>query len=731
MKTARKVSDNLWLVTQTLTDTPVKAVPSPTEHVAIIDCSGSMAGDLPALRTQLKNKLPTMLKPGDTFSAIWFSGRGEYGLLLDRINVESLKSISGIQEAIDKWLRPVGMTGFLSPLECASKLITSASVSSARPAGNWSLLFMSDGCDNQNNRADILKVVDTLSRLVTSSIIVEYGYYADRSFLAAMAAKLGARHVFAEQFPDYATEFESAITSSSSLGPKQEVTIESDVVCNLAWSLDDATKAIVTYEVEAGKVLVPTGVDAVYFLSPTLGNYAPNGWEESSRAIEAVYAAKSIFANRAKPDVVLALLKTTGDVRMIDMFANCFGKQKYSEFQKASEEAAFSLGLRYVAGKDPNRIPAEDAFTLLDFLRILSSDEDNRVLLDSPAFEYSRIGRARVPNDDALKFESEKKTDGYSVRSLVFNEDRPNISINIRKEGKVDLTNEADRPKEVPTTFETAIYRNYTIVKDGLVNVKKLPVHLSFKTLDALKAAGFLPSSQAASAEAGMIIDLCALPLINRKMVKSLSAKTFFTAHYESMRAAAAQKVYGTYYKELVSSKDGFTRTSEGLVAKFGVGPTAWLKERGLTDQGFSPRGKTAVATDFYMGKELKVSLKGLSSLPSVKEAKEKLAKATDKKPAPIGARLMQPYIDEVETFLKANSGREAVIRGYLDGQQVTARTKARAAMAVAAQDMLCVVVGQTWFQEFATLEQNALTIDTPEGKIDCKVEMKEIEIKL
>ena len=43
-------------------------VESVTNHILVIDCSGSMYYDLPKIRQQLKNKLPSMVKESDTVS---------------------------------------------------------------------------------------------------------------------------------------------------------------------------------------------------------------------------------------------------------------------------------------------------------------------------------------------------------------------------------------------------------------------------------------------------------------------------------------------------------------------------------------------------------------------------------------------------------------------------------------------------------------------------------------
>jgi len=479
-----------------------------------------------------------------------------------------------------------------------------------------------------------------------------------------------------------------------------------------------------------------------------------------------------------KSDVVLSLLKLTGDVRFIDQFSTCFGKQKYSEFTEAAKAAAFNEKQRLTMGCDPTRIPKEDAFTVLELLNILSEDESNHVLLDHPDFKYSKIGRGRVDADNvlteaeqqeiakltqeltstkdakkiaaltaqiaavtankpkALEIKLDKNPDGYPISKLTFNQDRPNISIMVQKTGKVDLSDrQATAPAGAPTTLDSFVFRNYAIIKDGLVNVDRLPVRLTAGTLRALKECGMpeetiinpstetLEETRTRVKKASndrpvtVVLDLRSLPVINRKMIKATSAKTLFETQYELVKAQAAQKVFKSYKPE---------RTSTGFKEKYGDEVATWLKEQGITDySGFSPKSVQAESTDFYVGKELKVSLKSLSSLPSVKEARTKIAAG---KLTPSVA-IMEPAIKEVDSYITANG--ESAVTAWAEIKAKEATEKCRQLMFELAKLTFTVVVGQTWFTEFKSLDENKLTVTVNGATIEGTVEMKEIEVKI
>jgi hypothetical protein len=792
-----KVADSLYLVRHQIGSDkkePAKPVEVPTDHIMIYDCSGSMSYDLPKIREQVKKKLPKMLKENDTFSAIWFSGRGECGILLEKEPVATLKDLQEVEKAVDRWLKPVGLTGFKEPLEKALSLADKLGTNGRAV----SLTFMSDGCDNQWPRADILKVVEKLGPKVSCSTFVEYGYYADRPLLTAMAEKAGGTLIFAEDFDGYQPAFEAAMTKKASGAKRVEVTIKGDPIGGFAYAMVDGD--LVTFAASSGKIAVPEDLREVFYMSPTsigttdtfgftkdtppttlqdISKYVSSGEQYQRAAVEQVlgagYAAVSLFAIRMKSDVVYPLLKSVGDVRLIEQFATCFGKQKYSAFMDEAKTAAFGTK-RFEKGWDPNKVPRDDAFTVLQVLDLLQQDDKARVLLDHPEFKYSKIGRGRVDasaqlseteieelrkltdalskekdvgkikelnqkiaaftegKGETLKFVQDAAPDGYPILKLTFNEDRPNISFLVKKTGKVDLSKRvtSEFKGKIPETFETFVYRNYAVIKDGLVNIDKLPVRISTATFQKLLSEGIVAGGDNIGSNpdtADVILDLKKLPVINRQMIKGVSAKDFFTTQWELNKAQAAQKVLNGYAKELLPEKK-----SASFAEKYGETGATWLKEQGITDyNGYQPPStKQAESTDFYMGKELKVSLKGLSKLPSMKEAKEQIAK----KKLNAGGALMAETIKKVEAFLASDiytkaAAKEKVLQSWLEGEQTATKARVRSLIFDTAKTTFTLVVGQVWFSEFNSLDENELTLDVDGQKIACKAEMKDIEIKI
>lgn len=342
-----------------------------------------------------------------------------------------------------------------------------------------------------------------------------------------------------------------------------------------------------------------------------------------------------------------------------------------------------------------------------------------------------------------LKFRADKAPDGYPIATLTFNENRPNVSFLTKRTGFVDITKRIPTDamvKTLPGDFPSFIYRNYAVIKDGLVNIDRLPVRLSEDTYNELLAHG-CPDDVFEGAEGEpdkdgttYILNLRALPVINQQMIKDVSAKDYFERKFALTSAQAVAKVYSSYAKELLPEK-----TSEGFAVLYGEDEAAWLKEQGITEHsGFAPKSVQAEATDFYMGKELKVNLKGLSSLPSLNAVRKQIEKGK----LNAGGQLMKPTIDKVEAFLTSDAytgaaDKDAVLKAWLDGNAKDAKATTRKLIYDIAQTTFALIVGQVWFNEFESLDDNELDIevqftdDDPRVALPCKAEMREIEVKI
>lgn len=794
-----EIAPALFLVCHPVS-TAAAAPPKPeaVHHLVAIDVSGSMSGELPHLRRQVANRLATLLGPNDAISIVWFSGKGQCGILIEAFE-PGLLGLGKLQAAVEQWLRPQGLTGFVEPLQKIGEVMQRAALKSNRKP---SLFFMSDGCDNQWTKAEIYKAMAAIAPQLGAVTVVEYGPYADRPVLAQLAEIGGGALIYAEDFDAYDPIFEGAMRRRPA-ARKIEVTLgATEVLEGFAFSVIEGMPT--TFAVDpTGKrlgVAVPDSVSTLYYLATSavgkvagkLGDVARDHATKAPHdllgakfdGMVGAYAALSLYAQRIKPRVLWPILRSLGDVRLIDDFSVCFGKQPYSRFVETTAKGASGLGW-FEAGFDPERAPADNAFTILDLFEQLAGDPRCRILTESKAFQYSRIGRKSVTKDKILTVkEGERVAElaeelggvaeklkarapgrdvaelraivaelddvppelaklltktaglrfipdpieaecGYPVDELVWNGTMPNLSVRVKKAGRVDLTDLGDEvPTDVraalPPYLETAQFRAYTVVKDGLVWIKRLPVYLPEDVAAKLTAAGVtLLDAKPAAGGVEAVLDLERIPVINQRMILDASARDLAEQEWKLLELKARAKVLGYYAPERESN----------FGERFGAAAAAWLKEQGVGDGSFNPPSLQATAVDFTLGRSLTTKIPGLSGLPKVEETRERMAaielakadpamaRAAKTKPKELTAAmaLMAPAITEVVAFKEVAKSTEADPQAALNAWLVKkAREVTLAKREVErkiARTKFALLIGGTWFSEFSSFDEKQLTL--------------------
>lgn len=259
-----------------------------------------------------------------------------------------------------------------------------------------------------------------------------------------------------------------------------------------------------------------------------------------------------------------------------------------------------------------------DAYNLLTMLMDMSSQEGNQINLSHPEFAYNTIGYARetAANEDT-GFKPVFSDDAGEVladtMSLNFNEDRPNISILVKRNGSVSLP---ENSHGFGDSFDSFVWRNYTIVKDGIVNLRKLPVVLSKVTYDKLFKEGVI--TEPFKVNKTFVIDTKSLPIINRNMTKPGTARDLFDLYFEVITLKTKQKYLGSKIE-----KPAF---GAGFAAKYGEDGATFLKGLGISEGGFSPKTVKGVSLDPYVSKVLEVKIAGFSSIPSVSDVEKDIA---------------------------------------------------------------------------------------------------------
>lgn len=719
---------------------------APSNHVIVVDISYSMYQALPKLRSHLKENLPTLVKPEDTVSILYFSSRGDFGTVFAGRSIDKASDLSEINGLIDRFLRPTGCTGFVEPL----KLAVETAQSITKPGMINSLVFMTDGYDNCWRSSDILDAASKLPSAFQNITFIEFGWYCNRKLLEEMSEVSGATHVFAEGQTEYETEMETALTTVAprirvdfSISYSHAVYIENGVPTILKAQADE--------EHPVHFVSIPETVSKLWVVSPDMIDQL-----EGLADIQAAYVLALFGVHTMDSDLVWAALKKTGDVRFIKRYNNCFTKQDYSNIKADLAAAVVDDTLRGVDGIDYNLVPAEDATTVVDVLTFLS-DSSAKICTKHPLFSYQRIGRGTKQKADdtedklaeeiaAAESKEERKKlalklaeaqewdpeftagndDGVvSVGDLVYNSERPNISLRTVLHGSVTVPKFAQDKFDLPESLDTWIYRNYAIVKDGIINVKTLPVKITTEQAVLLTNMGV----HVYGGPEVFIVNLESVPLVNRSMVKNINADSFFSDNVRLLALQARQKVLKFYREELIGKVN-----AKGLAEKYGSEAAAWLSERGIRDYGFSPKTDRLESTDVYMSRELNVKIKGASSLPSVAAVLKKIAENKKLNAADgLMAVAIKEYIDFVKSApLESVSGevKTKLISAWIEDAAKVAINKVRALNKTLSKVSYGIVAGHGWFNDM-DLEENTKEVIVDEVTYTVTAELEEKEIKI
>ena len=766
------VGGNKWFYNQLVKadSAETKSVEVPAHHTFIIDCSGSMYQELSSIRRDLHNKISTMLKPKDSVTLIWFSGRGQCGVLLEDYHVGGAIELNKVKTLIDKYLTAQCLTSFKEPLVELKQVIKR--VSERNSDMLHTMFFLTDGYDNQNSTREILSAIEEVKEDLSSAIIVEYGWYCNKQLLNEMATTVGGVHTFSEGFDEYEPYSEKVFNGGQSV-KRRYISLDHAPHNGVVFNIVDGD--IITYLPNENNeifVSVDGEVNLFYFTEENPGgtnlgdeNFVSDSClkgDTSDNIFAGLYGAAFAYSRTSDYNMVSEILKFLGDAYLITQKANTFGTQKINELESKFIGAMNNESERFIEGYNPDLEPAEDAYCVMDMLETLMSSDENVWYPRHDAFSYKRTGgkavakKSNMTDEDkeaiklltesgdiaalaakmkeveantteTLTFKHNEEMPGCPFSSLTWNETRANLSVLVNFQGYVNLP---DNSFGLPEKFDTQIFRNYTIIQDGVIWTYQLPVSLDQATFDTLQANGLLEGEIYSAGEI-YVLNFSKLPVINRQMVKSLSAEALFKKTHELAKLKAANYVFGQYKKRF------FDGASKGFLDLYGEEATTWLKEIGLTANGFSPKSTVEKMNEEIEVNTLEVKISGLTSAPTKKDfesAEKKIIAGIDGLSGK--EALAEQSIREFKSFESTLSGLDddkkmKMIEEWIYAKSDNFRKTKTKLMGQISRAKFLTIVGKSWFQEFASREDNEMTIPFDGTDITCTVVDKQATIKL
>lgn len=668
-----------------------------THRIVCIDCSGSMYSELSKLRTHLKNKLPTMILPQDTLSIIWFSGRDQFGLLFENIAIGTLSDLSKVNAAIDRFLTAQGLTGFKQPLEEVLSVIKRSTQEA------YTLHFMTDGYENQWSKSEVLKACANLGDKLASATFVEYGYYADSKMIQSMAEEVGGTVVMAQDFENYSETLNNNMRGLVTAKKIKVKNITSEFV------VGSIPSGFVMARPDAlGTVTLPGNTTAVTYVDDgNLHDFIDQGGKfEVDSPKDAAFMVSALI-QRGDAASALSVASAIGDVDLYQTVENAFSKQDYA----AVVDVANSFGTGQVdlfttAPRNTNLIPDPNAYNVLTLLMDLAEGEGNYLDISHPDFKYTAIGgkRETVLDENGFKpvFTDKNGQIKAPIQALKFDENRPNISILVKREGTVSLPKNDHGFGE---SIDSFIWRNYAIVRDGIINVRKLPVVLSKATHDLLSQNGVI--TEPFKINKTYVIDTKKLPIINRSMVTPMKMEDMFRLYFEMYKLQVKTKILGASFEK--------PEVSASFETLYGAEGAEFLKTYGVGPGGFGPKSVKGESVDPYVAKILDISMSGLNSIPKIEDVKADI----------VAGKKLTPSKEVVAAMLK-----EVGTPKDPEGEFKKSRDELRAFREAIVKRKFGIILGKVWFSDATSIEDNERLMNFGLSKeIKCTAKLEDREI--
>lgn len=692
-----KVSDNLTLVKcYSSQKEEVKEERIPTNWVICTDFSGSMYYELSKMADYLSKKIATNIPNGDKVTLSYFSGRNQYGSIIEGFDINDSLDKEYLTKKIKGSFKTIGLTGFEDPLRDSKSHVVDGYANS--------LLFLTDGYDNQSTKEGILKEVGELTKELDNFTIIEFGDYCNHSLLEEMvdvaSENVKASLVYSKNLGTYENLMDSYFADEILTTAKIEYQVPSGVeyICYDQYSA----------KVVDGVVRLPESVKSFNFLL-----------EKNSKSVEnapkdALLSLVYLYTSKMQPKTVYKLLSALGDVKLWEMYSNAIGVQKINAFK--AEVLKYTQGAKLgEKGFSNDLVVDENAYCVLNLLKDLASDENNKFFVLDDRFQYKSIGSKKVQRSSIITEEEKESVftvkdlhelakrkyelkfvydeeKGHTFRDLVFNETegRANISIRTHFTGVVNveganLTN--PNLKEV-RTFR---YRNYTIVKDGIVNVDRFVVSIADEELlTKLKDEKIVHLDSKTNEK--IILEISSLPIINLSMVKGASFERLAKAGWEMNKLKAQLKVVNSIRSEM------FPKKADYLLKTYSDEVVAELKEIGIDHNGFAPKTVLVSGEDEDTFPILKLDYRvgsrgGLFNPPSLNAVIKKIGKNMN-----IAESLMAEEYTLVNNFL--NSAEDDKKEEFIIKRQETLLRKKRILEYGCANIKFSVLVSQTWFND-------------------------------
>lgn len=601
-------------------------------HIHVIDRSYSMESNIDNL---IDNVISTLDHIGmdDLLSVIWFSSADQCKTLLKGTNIHNKKLLI---KQLDSIRSCNGLTCFSEPLKHVKEVIND--LSDICP--NFNVCFFTDGetVTDWTTEEENQRIMNELSEIIDKNYLlalntIGYGNYYNQDLLIKMSEfSMYGKFNHSNNISDYSAIFTHEYTKIKNniqescviMCPNSEILYtnlkDSKLTPNLyQTNFINKTKNqffILTNESEF-KIN-----DEIYKVDEI--KRSPS----SSTLMNFYYAyAKELYYNGRYYEAI-DMLTLTKDKYLVDKAINAFTRDERSSLIKKIEKAFINNSSRYLKGKINDKyLPSDNCYTVIQLLADLKSINATYI----PVKNYNRFGK-KIVEENSNFYADPTIPVTASMRDLVFNEKRLNISIRYTIYGDVILSDDVLKVG-LNTKYKSKIYRMQTIIKDGNLNVPVITVELKDKANLALpNLTEFINTNKYISKreENNSVyhtyeLNLTKLPVINRSYSNISidevleSTKNLLTFKTKLKVAKAKHKENNIEKIKTIFSnkfKDEFTSEQLTVLSEYGL-------NKDLVYEGTKNK-IVQETTETYETRSIEFGIKGCSSIPAISASLKK-----------------------------------------------------------------------------------------------------------
>jgi len=513
------------------TVTPQEATPdkaaaalSPSHHIAILDVSGSMWGDLDAVKNIIEKVFTAeeFNDPSMKISLLTYSSHGDVRVHFQRVTVEDVLAPNSPHLAEIRNLRTRGLTCISQALVAAEKLIDDSEVTC--------ISLHTDGYANDRSPYTeaqvIVQAVEALEKHPNAFCnTVGYRSWCDFALLSAIANRLSGKSMQASNAREvYMALHDTQTLLAGSMSPVIDAPLNGfdfiTFVSKKARKVLGSTQGLTVRGLSGGD-------DAMIYrykeVDEATYNADSGGVCGGAEGLDALYAYCRAQIALGNLNAAKYAMVSTRVTNLINTHARALVAAEVAAMATRVEQFLFEPTTIIQSGEYGL---GETGPSLLSLLQVLDEYKSSlRVNVRDIQASYKRRGLKRVPGtrDDqgnivppTHKLQTPRENTAVQVASIDINRDTATVNIKVIEDGKLMETATGNPVEEIAgIPLDLKSFRNYTLVGDGQVNVSVLPIKTNdkrcfaaLKELGVITADSFFPSEQ-------HDIDISQMPLVD------------------------------------------------------------------------------------------------------------------------------------------------------------------------------------------------------------------------